>query len=135
MGATVPFSQFGGVTPGLGGSHWQHAGSSWKEARAASEARARTGESEWVKGLGFLGGSHQPKTMEIPGAPIPTWAGWESRSDPGVRAGLQAEGEAVCGSALVCGLGGDSARKTWSCQRGPQVQCEGRQWFTTEPPS
>ena len=46
---------FGGVTQGLGGSHWQHAGSSWKEAQAASEARARTGESERVKGLGFLG--------------------------------------------------------------------------------
>lgn len=89
-----------------------------------------------MKGLGFLGDGYQPKAMEIPGGPISIWAGWESRSDPGVRAGLQAEGEAVCRSALVCGLGeGDSARKTWSCQRGLQVQCEGRQRFTAQPSS
>lgn len=45
-----------------------------------------------MKGLGFLGDGYQPKAMELPGAPVSIWAGWESRSDPGVRAGLQAEG-------------------------------------------
>lgn len=88
-----------------------------------------------VKGLGFQEVATSPRPWRFQELLfLPGLAG-ESRSDPGVRAGLRAEGEAVCGPPLSVGLGGDLARKTWSCQRGPQVQCEGRQRFTTEPPS
>lgn len=46
LGVTVPFSQFGCVAPGFGSSPLAagHAGSSWKKAGAALEARVRTGK-------------------------------------------------------------------------------------------
>ena len=50
-----------------------------------------------MKGLGLLGDGCQPKSMETEGTLFPSGLVWESRSDPGVRPGLQAEGEAVHG--------------------------------------
>ena len=68
-----------------------------------------------MKGLGFLGDGYQPKAMELPGAPVSIWAGWESRSDPGVRAGLQAEGRQCAGQLLSAAWG----KETQPGRHGP----------------
>ena len=117
MGVTVPFSV------------WQRDPRPWwfplaacRELLEGSASSLRPelglGKVGERAGLSRIATSLRPWRFQ---EPVPTWTGWESRSDPGVRAGLQADGEVVYGSAVVCGLGeGDSARKTWSCQRGLQ---------------
>lgn len=48
-----------------------------------------------MKGLGLLRDGCQSKSMGIQGTLFLCGLGCEARSDPGVRLGLQAEGEAV----------------------------------------